>query len=211
MERFFPLFFLGFWLLVTTILAGLSGWFSLMTRYPNRNEIPVLKLRWQSGTMGMGVRMNGLLTLGVCPSGLRVGMFRVFGPFCRDFFVPWEEVFVIRTYSWLLGLQVRMAFGSTGSLTVLAVIADRLARALPERWPEKDAPAAETRREIFVRLAKLWLLVAGVASAFLSVVILSLPSTETGPPPAVAILFPAIVFGLSFLLQYWSQARHLPK
>jgi hypothetical protein len=211
MERFFPLFFLGFWLLVTTILAGLSGWFSLMTRYPNRNEIQVLKLRWQSGTMGMGVRMNGLLTLGVCPSGLRVGMFRVFGPFCRDFFVPWEEVFVDRSESWLFGKRAKINFGSAGSLTVFANVVDRIARALPERWPEKDAPAAETRRGIFLRLTKLWLLTAGGASAFLSVVILSLPSTETGPPLAVAILFPAIVFGLSFLLQYWSQAQHLPK
>ena len=209
--RYFPLFFIALWLAVTTVLAVLSGWFSLMTRYPNRNETPILKLRWQSGAMGMGVNYNGLLTLSVCPSGLRIGMFRIFGPFCRDFFVPWEEEFVDRTESWLFGKRAKIILGSTGRLTVFAAVADRLARALPERWPEKDAPAAETRNEIFRRLAKLWLIVTAMASAFfIGAPRLMLPG-NVGPPIAVAILFPAIVFGFSFLLQYWFQARHLPK
>jgi hypothetical protein len=209
--RYFPVFFIALWLAVTSLLAVLSGWFSLMTRYPNRNETPILKLRWQSGAMGMGVNYNGLLTLSVCPSGIRIGMFRLFGPFCRDFFVPWEEVFVDRTESWLFGKRAKIVFGSTGSLTVFAAVIDRLAPALPERWPEKEAPAPETRREIFWRLGKLWLIVTVMASAFFIGVPRLMVPGNVGPPIAVAILFPAIVFGFSFLLQYWFQARHLPK
>lgn len=209
--RYFPLFFIALWLAVTSVLAVLSSWFSLMTRYPNRNETPVLKLHWQSGTMGMGVNYNGLLTLSACPSGLQVGIFRIFGPFCRDFFVPWEEVFVDRSESWLLGKRAKIIFGSTGRLTVFAAVADRLARALPEGWPEKDTPAAETRNEIFLRLGKLWLIVTAMASAFFIGGPRLMVPGNVGPPIAVAILFPAIFFGLSFLLQYWFQARHVPK
>ena len=211
MARYFPVFFIALWLAVTSLLAVLSGWFSLMTRYPNRNETPVLKLRWQSGAMGMGVNYNGLLTLSVCPSGLRIGMFRIFGPFCRDFFVPWEEVFLDRKESWLFGKRAKIIFGSAGSLTVFASVADRLARALPECWPEKDTPAAETRKEIFRRVGKLWLIVTAMASAFFIGVPRLMAPGAAAPPIAVAILFPAIVLGVSFLLQYWFQARHVPK
>jgi hypothetical protein len=209
--RYVPLFFIAGWLLVTTILAVVSGWFPLMARYPNRNEIPIIKLRWQSGAMGMGVNYNGLLTLSVCPSGLRIGMFRIFGPFCRDFFVPWEEVFIDRSESWLFGKRAKIIFGSAGRLTVFASVVDRLARALPERWPEKDAPAAESRRDIFLRFSKLWLLLSVLATTFLSIVISSLPPSEMGPPLAIIIPFPPIVFGLSFMMQYWFQARHVQK
>jgi hypothetical protein len=64
--RYFPLFFIGLWLLISTVLAVLSRWFSLMTRYPNRPETPLLKLGRQSGSMGMRVGLNGILTLSAC-------------------------------------------------------------------------------------------------------------------------------------------------
>lgn len=209
--RNFPVFFIGLWLFISTALSALSGWYSLMTRYPNRNEAAMLKLRWQSGAMGMGIGMRSLLTLSVCPSGLRVGMLRLFGPFSRDFFVPWEGVFVSRCDSWLIGNRAKIIFGSTGSLTVMANVADRLARALPERWPETNPPAAETRKDVFLRLGKLWLIGTVMASAFFIAVPRVMAPGAAAPPIAVAILFPAFALGLSFLLNYWFQVRHLPK
>ena len=56
MARYFPLFFVALWLVVTTVLAIQSGWFSLMSRYPDRREAPWRKLRWQSPTQVHGVR-----------------------------------------------------------------------------------------------------------------------------------------------------------
>jgi hypothetical protein len=210
MAKYFPLLFIAGWVLVTTILAFLSGWFSLMARYPDRNEMPLLKMRWQSGSMGIGVNMNGLLMLAICPSGIRIGMFRIFGLFCRDFFVPWDELSVSRSESWLFGGRAKLIFGSTGSLTVMGNIADRLARALPGCWPETTLPPAETRKDLFLRLGKLWLLGTMFASAFFIAAPRLLAPGTVAPPIVVAILFPAIALGLTFLLQYWLQARHLP-
>jgi len=211
LNRYFPVFFIGLWLFVTTVLAVLSGWISLMMRYPDRPERAILKLRWQSGTMGMGVGMRSLLTLSVCPSGLRVGMFRLFGVFCRDFFVPWEEVSISRRESWLLGSRAKIIFGSTGSLTLTSNVADRLARATPERWPEINPPPVETKKDVFRRLGKLWLLGTTIASAFFIAVPRLAAPEATFPPISVAILFPAIVLGISYLLQYWFEVRRLPK
>jgi hypothetical protein len=88
--EYFLLFFATLWFAVTTLLGVMSNWFVLAQRYPDRKEEALLTLRGQSGSMGLGVRMNHILKISVCPSGLRIGMSRVFGPFCRDFFVPWE-------------------------------------------------------------------------------------------------------------------------
>ncbi|HLY58053.1 MAG TPA: hypothetical protein VKS60_20995, partial [Stellaceae bacterium] len=87
----FPSFFIGIWLLVTTVAGLVSGWFELMRRFPDRDEGAILRIGFVSGTMGPLVRFNGLLTLSASVSGLRVGMLRLLGPFCRDFLVPWEE------------------------------------------------------------------------------------------------------------------------
>ncbi|WP_095081571.1 hypothetical protein [Mesorhizobium sophorae] len=95
-EQNFAVFFPLFWLAITTFLAVLSGWFRLMAKFPNQSEEQLLRIRGQSGSMGLGVSMQGILALSVCPSGLRVGIMRVFGPFCRDFLVPWEAIRVTR-------------------------------------------------------------------------------------------------------------------
>jgi len=130
-----PIFFVGLWLFVTGILGLVSGWFALAKRYPDRPEAAILKIAYLSGSMG-GVRLNGALKLSPCPSGLRVGMMRLLGPFSRDFLVPWEDIAVVRRDAWLAGSQAEFRFGSAGRLTIPAFIADKLAASVPGRWPE---------------------------------------------------------------------------
>ena len=79
----FPLFLAAMWLLSTTLIGLMSGWFGLQQWYADDgNEEPLLKLRGQSGLMGrMGARLNGMLTLGACRSGLSLRVPRFFAPF----------------------------------------------------------------------------------------------------------------------------------
>jgi hypothetical protein len=83
---FFPLFFVALWLTVTTILTMLSGWFRLMAEYPDQSMEPILRLRGQSGAMGVGVSMRGILILSVCPTGLRVWDNADFRPILQGLF-----------------------------------------------------------------------------------------------------------------------------
>lgn len=135
----FPMLFAVMWLAVTVLIGFMAGWFALMRRYPDRDETALAVLKWQSGRMGrMGARLRGVLTLSVCPSGLRVGMFRLFGPFARDFFVPWSDIEVTRR-EWFLGRVAELTFGrpAAGMLTIGAGVADELASAAQTRWPER--------------------------------------------------------------------------
>lgn len=129
--------FVALWLVITTIVALLSGWFRLMAQYPDQSIEPILRLRFQSGTMGLGASMRGVLILTVCPTGLRVGVLRVFGPFCRNFFVPWESIAITRKKS-LFRPAVKLQFGNpvVGTLSISDDAADKIARAAMGRWPE---------------------------------------------------------------------------
>jgi hypothetical protein len=131
----FPLLFLAIWLAVTTLLALLSGWFALMRIYPDRDEQAVLHMSGQSGSMGMGVNLRGVLTLDVCPSGLPVGIMRAFGPFSRAFLVPWSDISFVRKTMFFTPIA-RLRLGNAGSLTIPATVADRMASAAGKNWPE---------------------------------------------------------------------------
>jgi hypothetical protein len=77
------------WLLVFVILGFLSGWYLLMRVFPDRPHEEALAIfKGENGMVGP-VSMHGTLTLSLCPSGLRVGIMKLFGPFQKDFLVPW--------------------------------------------------------------------------------------------------------------------------
>ena len=60
----FPILFVGMWLFVTTMISFLSGWFNLQQWYPDEGgEEPLLTLNGQSGSIGAGVALNGVLRL----------------------------------------------------------------------------------------------------------------------------------------------------
>ena len=50
----FPAIFLLMWLVITSFLGFLSGWYSLMGKYPNWEEKILLQLKRQSGSMDAG-------------------------------------------------------------------------------------------------------------------------------------------------------------
>jgi hypothetical protein len=207
----FPVFFVGLWLVVTTILGALSGWYALMRRYPDRAETPLLTLRYQSGSMGLMVSYGGLLTLSACPSGLRVGMNRLFGPFWRNFFVPWTEIRIIRRRMILLWLAAQLAVGDpvAGTLSISADVADRLARAAQGSWPEAGPYPRPRPGTAFVTLLAQWAAVTTLAALFFTLAPrLMAPRGATAPPVAVGILFPAIVFGVVFLVKFIRQVRN---
>ena len=204
---FFPLFFASMWLVVTTILAVLSGWFRLMARFPDQNIEPLLRLRWRSGTMGMGVGMRGILTLSVCPSGLRVGMMRIFGPFCRDFLVPWEDISVTRKtmFYWPFA---RLQFGNPaiGTLSIPAHLADQLARAAMGNWPESGRLPDARRIDTSRRRLLFWVVVACIAALFFMSVPLAFAPSGERLPILLAIAVVAIVLGIVAVVRLLSDS-----
>jgi len=203
----FLLFFVLLWFGVTTLLGLLSGWYILMRRFPDRPDPALHTFRYLSGLLGL-VGMQRILTISVCHCGLRIGMMRLFGPFCRDFLVPWDAIRVRRKdrYFWR---TATLEFGSQGypRLSIPNEVADRLARAASQNWPEAGPFPEESNTQSLSRIAKQWQASTVLAATFFIVVPRIAAPNGAHPPIAVAILFPAIVFGMGGVYQYLRRRR----
>ena len=132
-----PVFFIGMWLAATSSLGIFSGWKELQDQFEDRSEPARLKLHFQSGALGKGSHWNPLgnvqfgncLRIEVCDSGLRVAIARIFGPFLRPFFVPWDQIKAERTQALMLR-YCRLELGNAARILTLRLrTAERIAQA----------------------------------------------------------------------------------
>ena len=77
--------------------------------------------------MGLLLRLGWAITLELCPSGLRLRMLWLFGPFCRPLFIPWHAL-TVETTRGIFFTEVKLRFGRWGTahLRVPDEIASRL-------------------------------------------------------------------------------------
>jgi len=201
------------WITTTTLLGLFSGWFTLMRRFPDRPETPILELNGISGKMGIGVNMKGILKLSACQSGLRISIPRVFGPFQRDFFVPWEEISSSRNKSLFMGSILCMTFGNEGTLDIEAYVANKLGRAVPEKWMRFDNElelVEENSNKILKDIAFRWALkTALVGSIFTAFILFSnkINKEFTYSDILIFYLFISLVFGLMAFFEYRQQKK----
>ncbi len=136
-----PVLFVTFggaiWLGVTSLLGAMSGWFALQRAFPDREEPALLDMRMQTGMMG-GVSLRNCMRLEACPSGLRISVSRLLGPFQRPFFVPWSTI-AVRRGKLLFGGAYRLGLGTpeVGALTLGEGTTARLAEGGRLRLPER--------------------------------------------------------------------------
>lgn len=203
----FGLFFIGMWLFISTLLGAVSGWFSLMRRFPQQADAELLRLSGLSGQMG-AVRLNGILRLTAGEKGLRVGMWRLFGPFSRDFLVPWAQLGVRRKNSWGMPMvELELGQPAAGRLTITAQLGNRLALAAGSRWPERYVPAPPSSGQMAMSLFRLWLLLGGGAALAITLMLRwTLPAGQH-PPLFLTLWFPLAAVGISCLVYYLRNRR----
>lgn len=126
------------WLIIVTLLGRMSGWIALQNRFPDRPDETLVAMRAQSGAMGgislAKVNFSGCLRFDVCRKGLRVSVWKIFGPFQRPFFVPWSQI-AVSDASIFKFKRYRLTLGTpkTGFL----IIADRTAKIIQNNSPIK--------------------------------------------------------------------------
>lgn len=203
----FPFFFVGMWLLITTLLGFMSGWFSLQEWYADdSSDEPVLTLGWQSGMMGAGVSLNNALTLAAKPSGLSIRIWRVFGPFQKPLLIPWSEISAEASRSFFTQM-VKLGLGKppNGRLKISAATWSKLVAAAGSvaNGPLPAAPAV-SQKSMAGRMFLEWLVITAGAAMFFwfAPYVISPPGERIGLPIGVCILFPAVVFGIGQLIRY---------
>ena len=98
--------------------------------------------------------------------------------------------------------ELEFARQAQSKLSIPEHVANRLAASAAGRWPEPGPVPDETDSGALSRIAKRWLLSTTLAAAFFIIAPRIVAPTGAHPPIVVAILFPAIVFGLGAVIQY---------
>jgi hypothetical protein len=136
----FPIYFLGLWLLVSTVISVMSGWFSLGEKFRNRVAFNGKKWWGQSGQMRWLTNYTGCLILGANSQGLYLGALFLFRFMHPPLLVPWGEIRVRRTTRWLFGESVTFTMGHElgVNLRISGKLADKLRKSAEDDWPIED-------------------------------------------------------------------------
>jgi hypothetical protein len=182
-------------------MGAQSGWYEMMRLYPDRDEKAVQVFQGQTGWMKSGLSFNGILTLSVCPSGLRVAVPRIFGPFSKPYFVPWGDIRVYRLTQYYMP-AARLDFAGKGELSVRAITANRLARVAGKNWPEAGPFPFESTAHILASVILMWALLSAVGAGFLTVIPLVFKPAEPFLPLPITLGLPALLMGLVACIQF---------
>ena len=131
----FPLFFVGMWLFVTTLLAFVSGWRALARRYRATTAAVPWTVPWGSGYLnwfGLPIGYGSCLNVGVSPRGVVMKPMLLFAVASPRLEIPWEEMGEIRSYR-LFGLFRRFTF-MTADPRVKITLVGRAATALDQAF-----------------------------------------------------------------------------
>ena len=200
---FFPLFFIVLWILITALLGVFSGWFKLQARFPSDDETPLLRLRQRSGSM-YGINFNGILTFEACTSGLRLRLWRMFGPFQRPFQVPWNQI-EAEPVTRFFEPKIRLHLGrpEAGRLTIDLRTWEKLKAA--SQGTTAPLPLS-TMKRLERGLFRQWLAVALFVGGFFSLASYSEGQLDVGTL-AMSFAFPALAFGLVQCIRYLVEVR----
>ena len=197
-----PILIVGLLFVTGWAMGAQSGWYGLMRLYPDREEKPIRIFQGQTGWMNGGLSFNGILTLSVCPSGLRVSVPRVFGPFSQPYFIPWSDIHVYRLTEYFMP-AARMEFGqpARGVLSVRVNTANRLARAAGKSWPEPGPFPFESTGHILASVILQWAVLSAMLALLLTLLALFTPARPFLPLP-LAIGLPALIMGVIACVQF---------
>jgi len=195
--------FVLFWVAITAVLGVFSGWFKLQARFPSNDETPLLRLRMQSGRM-YSVNLNSVLTLDACTSGLRVSLWKMFGPFQRPFQLPWSQI-EAEPVTRFLEPKIRLHLGQpeVGRLTIDLRTWERLSAASQGTTSPIGIVTMKRLERAFLFQ---WLASTLVVGGMFTVAYVSEGRSDPGSL-ATCFVFPAVAFGVFQFIRYLIQVR----
>jgi hypothetical protein len=196
------------WFSLSMLIGLFSGWYALARAYPDRPERGVARRARVNATMGSAT-LNGLLSIEVCPSGLRFALNRLFVPFAHRFLVPWSEIEIKPKNSFMpLPRTIVLLGPAHRKLTLAPEVISVLMRDAASVWPSTLMLPIESDDQLARRLFKQWLVATLIATVLLTVLptfLMDVPS-DNGLL-ALGIAIPAITIGINYLLTYFRYRR----
>jgi len=193
--------FAGVWLAICQFLLGMAGWQKLVAAFPDNGERSITNMFGQSGMLG-GVSFGGILNLAACPTGMRVSISKLFGPFAASFLVSWQWLEIERRpRAFRTGFRKMAAIGmgrpAVKTLLIPNYVADGLAYAAGKNWPERGPFQDNYWRRAALDVLYGWLFVVVFFGG-----IASLNAFGGGEPPTVGLMI-FLAVGVFFGIPIW--------
>jgi hypothetical protein len=136
----FPIYFVSLWLIVATVISLLGGWYALAKSFRATHPFSGPSWGWQSGRMRLLANYNHCLRLGASAGGLYLATLFLFRFMHPPLLLPWSEIKVRRTKSWLFGEYVTFTLGHEQAipLRIRGRVADKLRPAAGVDWPIEE-------------------------------------------------------------------------
>jgi hypothetical protein len=138
---FFLIVFPAMSLVVSSVLAQLSGWVELARVYRFEGEFQGKRWSLESAMLN-SVRYKSCLTVGATPEGMYLRPALIFRFGHQPLFIPWADISVEpanAAFFWHSNLHFAQARHT--SLKIGKGLAERLAQAADDRWPAEPPTA----------------------------------------------------------------------
>lgn len=146
----FPLFFIGMWMFVLTLLASLGGWRALARLYPAPDGAPqdaahtfgMTSIDLRRGFLPMPVSYSGCITIAITPAGLHLRVMAFFRFRHPPLLIPWTHLGRLEPGRTLFGRTLAIHPQDTGvRLRMLARPGEAVAEVARQLAARRGEPA----------------------------------------------------------------------
>ena len=140
----FIVYFAALWCFVTFLIAMISGWHTLASRFRSTDDFNGETWTFRTAYMRFFSHYGTILTFGADSSGLYMSIFPAFRIGHPPLLIPWSEITVIRGESGIpLFKRRKFLLGREESipLSISVSLAESLQKAAGQSWPV-ESPAA---------------------------------------------------------------------
>ncbi|HXK22276.1 MAG TPA: hypothetical protein VMS55_06310 [Myxococcota bacterium] len=124
---FFPVFFVGMWVLVSYSISAIGGWHTLAGHYAESSPCTGARFRLRSGQIGGLANYGGVLMLGADRAGLHLSVALPFRLAHPPLCVPWSDIRARAVRRWLSeGVELEFAKAPNATLRISRSLASSL-------------------------------------------------------------------------------------
>jgi hypothetical protein len=127
MELYYPILIPLFWLLISGMIARMSGWRTLAEAYPLQSDPTGPKLRFQSATLRWSSNYTGIVHVSGDGQGLYLSVLFLFRIGHPPMFIPWDEIRIEPHAGLIPSLTLRFTRRPKVPFTIGRALGERLA------------------------------------------------------------------------------------
>jgi len=128
LDQYFFVILPVFWILLSSMIARISGWRALAESYPVSSDFSGKWLRFQSASLRWSSNYTGIVHFGADAKGLTLSVLFMFKPGHPPIFIPWTDIQVQSQGGIFPNLRLRFSRKPDVPLVISKTLGERLSQ-----------------------------------------------------------------------------------